>query len=62
MQCDFQNVTDTLSAPLRKEILSRVPEQYADKSSLVDMIYEAVFICVQILTNWIGSLNFMWVR
>ena len=43
---DLIQYDDTLSAPLRKEILSRVPAQYADKSSLVDMIYEAVFIAV----------------
>ncbi len=43
---DLIQYDDTLSAPLRKEILSRVPAQYADKASLVDMIYEAVFIAV----------------
>lgn len=43
---DLIQYDDTLSAPLRREILSRVPAQYADKSSLVDMIYEAVFIAV----------------
>lgn len=43
---DLIQYDDTLSAPLRKEILTRVPAQYADKSSLVDMIYEAVFIAV----------------
>lgn len=43
---DLIQYDDTLSAPLRKEILSRVPEQYSDKNSLVNMIYEAVFIAV----------------
>lgn len=43
---DLIQYDDTLSAPLRKEILSRVPEQYSDKDSLVNMIYEAVFIAV----------------
>ena len=43
---DLIRYDDTLSAPLRKEILSRVPAQYADKTSLIDMIYEAVFIAV----------------
>ncbi len=43
---DLIQYDDTLSAPLRKEILNRVPEQYSDKDSLVNMIYEAVFIAV----------------
>ena len=43
---DLIQYDDTLSVPLRKEILSRVPAQYADKTSLIDMIYEAVFIAV----------------
>lgn len=43
---DLIQYDDTLSAPLRKEILSRVPKQYSDKDSLVNMIYEAVFIAV----------------
>lgn len=43
---DLIQYDDTLSAPLRKEILNLVPEQYSDKDSLVNMIYEAVFIAV----------------
>ena len=43
---DLIQYDNTLSAPLRKEILSRVPKQYSDKDSLVNMIYEAVFIAV----------------
>ena len=43
---DLIQYDDTLSAPLRKELLSRVPEQYSDKDSLINMIYEAVFIAV----------------
>ncbi|MBR3043764.1 MAG: tetratricopeptide repeat protein [Oscillospiraceae bacterium] len=43
---DLIQYDDTLSAPLRKEILSRIPAQYADNTSLVNMIYEAVFIAV----------------
>ena len=43
---DLIQYDDTLSAPLRKEILSRVPAQYSDRDSLVNMFYEAVFIAV----------------
>lgn len=37
---------NTLSVSMRKEILSRVPVQYADDNSLIDVIYEAVYIAV----------------
>ncbi|HAE52257.1 MAG TPA: hypothetical protein DCG30_03270 [Ruminococcus sp.] len=37
---------DTLSVPMRKEILNHVSPQYSDDNSLVQMIYEAVFIAV----------------
>ena len=37
---------DTLSASIRKDILSRVSKQYSDDNSLVDMIYEAVHTAV----------------
>ncbi len=37
---------DSLSVPMRKSILSRVASQYFDDTSLVNMIYEAVFIAV----------------
>lgn len=37
---------DTLSAALRKDVLSRVPADYSDDASLVNMIYEAVYLAV----------------
>ena len=37
---------DTLSAALRKDVLSRVPAACSDDASLVNMIYEAVYLAV----------------
>lgn len=37
---------DTLSVPMRKNVLSRVSPQYQDDNSLVNMVYEAVYIAV----------------
>ena len=37
---------DSLSVPMRKSVLGRVSVQYSDDTSLVDMIYEAVYIAV----------------
>lgn len=37
---------DTLSVPMRKEILGRMPNEYIDDTSLVNMIYEAVYTAV----------------
>ena len=37
---------ESLSAPMRRTILNRVSPQYQDDDSLVNMIYEAVFIAV----------------
>ena len=37
---------DTLSVPMRKNILSRVSPQYRDDEALVNIIYEAVYIAV----------------
>ena len=37
---------DTLSAALRKDVLSRVPAAYSDDASLVNMIYESVYLAV----------------
>ena len=37
---------DSLSVPMRKSVLGRVAVQYSDDASLVNMIYEAVYIAV----------------
>lgn len=37
---------DSLSVPMRKNVLGRVSAQYSDDTSLVNMIYEAVYIAV----------------
>ena len=37
---------DSLSVPMRKNVLGRVSAQYSDDASLVNMIYEAVYIAV----------------
>ena len=37
---------DTLSVPMRKNVLSRVSPQYRDDEALVNIIYEAVYIAV----------------
>ena len=37
---------DTLSVPMRKNVLSRVLSQYRDDEALVNIIYEAVYIAV----------------
>jgi hypothetical protein len=37
---------DSLSVPMRKNVLGRVSVQYSDDASLVNMIYEAVYIAV----------------
>lgn len=37
---------DTLSVPMRREILGRMPNEYIDDTSLVNMIYEAVYTAV----------------
>lgn len=37
---------DTLSIPMRKNVLSRVSPRYQDDNSLVNMIYEAVYTAV----------------
>lgn len=37
---------DTLSVPMRKNVLSRVSSQYRDDEALVNIIYEAVYIAV----------------
>ncbi|MGN0630468.1 MAG: hypothetical protein ACI4JN_03985 [Ruminococcus sp.] len=37
---------DSLSVPMRKSVLGRVSTQYSDDTSLVNMIYESVYIAV----------------
>lgn len=37
---------DSLSVSIRREILNRVTAQYTDDNSLINMIYEAVFVAV----------------
>ncbi len=37
---------DSLSVPIRKEVLSRVTAQYMDDNSLINLIYEVVYVAV----------------